>query len=34
MMFEYWANNDAAREFYKALGFAPLVEKVLLSLRE
>jgi ribosomal protein S18 acetylase RimI-like enzyme len=29
---EYWANNDEAREFYQAIGFVPLTEKVLLTL--
>jgi ribosomal protein S18 acetylase RimI-like enzyme len=31
---EYWANNDSAREFYKALGFAPLTEKVLINVAD
>jgi len=31
---EYWANNDAARAFYQALGFEPLTEKVWLKIHD
>ena len=34
LMLEYWSNNAPAREFYKSMGFAPLTEKVLLTLPE
>jgi diamine N-acetyltransferase len=30
VVLEYWSNNDAARQFYKALNFVPLTEKVIL----
>lgn len=29
---EYWSTNVEAREFYKAMGFVPITEKVLLAL--
>jgi GNAT superfamily N-acetyltransferase len=34
IILEYWSNNDGARQFYKALKFVPLTEKVLLRVAQ
>lgn len=34
IVLEYWTNNDMARKFYASLGFAPMIEKVLLKIDE